>query len=447
MYILSTGLNHKTAPINIREKFIFTDDEKIQAESALLKEKSLLENVIISTCNRTEIIAVVDQIHTGRYYLKRFLANWFDCSIHDLEPYLFFHEEIAAVRHLYQVTAGLDSLVLGETQILGQVKKAFNEAHLAKTTGTILNYLFREAIFFAKKAHHQFKINENAVSVSYAAVEIAKQLYTDIEKKSVLLIGAGKMGKLALKNLHGSGVGNITITNRTNEKSEKLAKEFSAKTIDFGQIKDILPSIDIILVSTASSEYIINKKMMQDALKKRNKELLMIDIALPRNVNPNCADLPNLFLYDLDDLNGVVTANTTERKRIVQKVQQEIEQAVIAFYEWEKQLGVIPLIRELRENALKIQEETMHSLKNKLPRLTDHEYLIIGKHMKSVINQMLKHPVTEIKEMAVHDQSELKIEAFKQIFDLSEENRNEELINETGNHRWQSEKQTSSYSN
>lgn len=422
MYILSVGLNHKTAPIDVRERFSFTETEISEALVALQNEKSILENVMLSTCNRTEITAVVDQIHTGKYYIKRFLAGWFGIRLEEMSSYLFFYEEKAAVKHLYEVAAGLDSLVLGETQILGQVKQAFLKAQKAETTGTILNQLFREAIHFAKDMHHRTKINENAVSVSYAAVEIAKRIYPDLSKKSVLLIGAGKMSELALENLAGSGVQEIVLVNRTEEHAKSLAQKFeNARSINFNSLNEALQEADIVLVSTSAGGYVLSEADMHQISETRNSPILVIDISLPRNVDPAAADLSKVFLYDLDDLEGVISANTEERQKMVAELESEIEEEAEQFFEWEKRLGVVPLIRELREMALLIQEKTMQSLENKLPGMTEREYTVIGKHMKSIINQMLKHPIAEIKEMPEKVDADHQIEIFKAIFDLSGE--------------------------
>ncbi|MBF2479827.1 glutamyl-tRNA reductase [Listeria seeligeri] len=418
MFILTMGLNHHTAPIDIREKLVFKETEEEMALITLLQEKSILENVIISTCNRTEIVAVVDQLHTGRYYLKRFMANWFQMDMEKIEPYLFFHEEAVAVNHLYKVTAGLDSLVLGETQILGQVKHAFEIAKQTGTTGTLLNKLFREVVTFAKKVHHYTKINENAVSVSYAAVEVAKNLYGTLENKKIVLVGAGEMSELALQNLAGSGINDITVINRTQMNAEILANQFQAKVVAYEQMNEHLLLADIVLVSTSASEPIIKHTEMQQLMEQKASSMLVIDIGLPRNVEHDCSYIPNFHLYDIDDLAGVVTANSMERKRIVSELEDTIHAEVQTFFEWEKQLGVVPVIRALREKALEMQEVTMTSLENKLPGLTEREYVQIGKHMKSIINQMLKQPISELKEMSVESDSETSIDYFKRIFGL-----------------------------
>lgn len=428
MYILSVGLNHKTAPIEVREQFSFAETEIDKALTALQNEKSILENVILSTCNRTEITAVVDQIHTGKYYMKRFLAEWFGMELEEVASYLFFHEEKEAVKHLYAVTAGLDSLVLGETQILGQVKQAFLQAQKTETTGTILNQLFREAIHFAKEMHHRTKINENAVSVSYAAVEIAKRIYPDLSEKSVLLIGAGKMSELALENLAGSGVSEIVLVNRTESHAKNLAQKFeNARAVSLDGLEMALQNADIVLVSTSAEDYLLSEADMRQISETRDSPILVIDISLPRNVDPKAADFAKVFLYDLDDLEGVISANTEERQKIVARLEAEIDMEAERFFEWEKRLGVVPLIRELREEALLIQEKTMQSLEHKLPGLTEREYTVIGKHMKSIINQMLKQPIAEIKEMPERVDADSQIAIFKAIFGLSGKAETEQL--------------------
>lgn len=422
MFILSMGLNFKTAPVAIREKLSFLETEVEMAQITLKQEKSILENVIISTCNRTEIIAVVDQIHTARFYLKRFIADWFQMDIKAVEDYLYFYEEKDAVKHLLEVTSGLDSLVLGETQILGQVKHAYETARELGTTGSLLNQLFKRAITFAKSVHTKTKINENAVSVSYAAIEIARKFHGNIEGKHFSILGAGEMSKLALQNIAGQKETELTILNRTFDKAEKLAEKHGATAANLEELGDILTKTDVFISSVAVSQPIISKADMQSWLAKRpGKELLVIDIGVPRNIADECAEIPNLVLYNIDDLEGVVSANTEERKRIIANLTEIIDEAVADFYEWQKQLGVVPIIRSLRTDALKIQAETMKSLTQKIPGLTEREEKVIGKHMKSIINQLLKQPISELKEMSVEEDAAYKLSIAKRIFQIESE--------------------------
>ncbi|EUJ29428.1 glutamyl-tRNA reductase [Listeria cornellensis] len=414
MYILSVGLNHTSAPIEIRERLAFNPEEEEMALVSLHQEKSILENVIISTCNRTEIFAVVDQIHTGRYYIKRFLANWFQMDMQILEPYLLFFEEEEAVKHLYRVTSGLDSLIIGETQILGQVKDAFTSAQASGTTGTILNQLFRESVHFAKNVHHTMKINENAVSISYAAVEVVKKACVDFTNKKTVIVGAGKMGMLAIQNMLGAKIADVTLLNRTSARAEDVAEKLGIQWSDYASLSEQLKHADIVITSTSATTPIITRNMLSE----RKKALIIVDIALPRNVEATCADIPNVTLFDIDDLGDVIQENTQQRQAMVIEIEEQIEEACVNFYEWEKQLGVVPIIKDLREKALVLQAETMQSLSNKLPNLTDREQVIVGKHMKSIINQLLKHPISELKEMAISSDAVHDIEVFQNIFDL-----------------------------
>lgn len=426
MYILSVGLNHTSAPIEIRERLAFNPEEEEMALVSLHQEKSILENVIISTCNRTEIFAVVDQIHTGRYYIKRFLANWFQMDMQILEPYLLFFEEEEAVKHLYRVTSGLDSLIIGETQILGQVKDAFTSAQTIGTTGTILNQLFRESVHFAKNVHHTMKINENAVSISYAAVEVVKKACVDVANKKTVIVGAGKMGVLAIQNMLGAKIADVTLLNRTSARAEDVAEKLGIQWSDYASLSEQLKHADIVITSTSATTPIIT----QNLIAEREKALVIIDIALPRNVEATCAEIPNVTLFDIDDLGDVIQENTQQRQAMVIEIEAQIEEACVNFYEWEKQLGVVPIIKELREKALALQAETMQSLSNKLPNLSDREQVIVGKHMKSIINQLLKHPISELKEMATSADAAHDIEVFQNIFDLQKTEETIEITKE-----------------
>ncbi|WP_062355377.1 glutamyl-tRNA reductase [Bacillus kwashiorkori] len=422
MHILAVGLNYKTAPVEIRERLSF--NETLIGENMLLlkQTKSILENVIISTCNRTEIYAVVDQIHTGKYYIKEFLAKTFGISREEFEQYLFIYENDLAIRHLFRVTCGLDSMILGETQILGQVRTSFFTAQKHHTVGTVFNQLFKQAITVAKKAHTETEIAANAVSVSYAAVELAKKVFGNLKEKKILIIGAGKMGELTLENLAGSGANNITIINRTYEKASALAVKFSGVAKPFEEIQKCLAETDIVISSTGASQYIITEDLVEDAVHYRKGEpILFVDIAVPRDIHPNIGTLNSVFLYDIDDLEGIVQANLQERERAAIEIDNFLTVELVAFKQWLNTLGVVPLISALRENALQIQANTMESLDRKLPNLTERERKVIGKHMKSIINQMLREPILQIKEMANEENGDVALHLFKQIFNLQVE--------------------------
>ncbi|ALS74318.1 glutamyl-tRNA reductase [Planococcus rifietoensis] len=422
MHTLVVGVNYRSAPVSIREKLSFIESELPQAMQALQQQKSILENVIVSTCNRTEIYAVVDQLHTGRFYVKQFLASYFDIPMEQFSQYLFLHEQDEAIDHLFRVTAGIDSMVLGETQILGQVKSSFLAGQEIGTTGTVFNQLFKQAVTLAKRAHSETAIGENAVSVSYAAVELGKKIFGSLKNKHVVILGAGKMGELAIKNLQGSGADRITVINRTFEKAEVLADKFGGMAKPLNQLQCALLEADILISSTGSTDFVIDLELMQFVEKlRKGKPLFMVDIAVPRDMDPRIGDLQNVFLYDIDDMQGIVEANLAERERAAKQIAGMIEQEAEQFNDWLGTLGVVPVISALREKALGIQAETMESIENKMPDLTDREKKILNKHTKSIINQLLKEPILQAKEMGTAKKSREQLELFMQIFGIEEE--------------------------
>lgn len=422
MHILVVSVNYRTAPVEFREKLTFQATELERAMTTLQNQKSVLENVIVSTCNRTEIYAVVDQLHTGRYYIKKFLADWFQLEIEEVAPYLTIFEQDGAIDHLFRVTCGLDSMVVGETQILGQIKDSFLEAQQVKATGTIFNELFKQVITLAKRAHSETTIGESAMSVSYAAVELGKKIFGELTDCHVLILGAGKMGELALQNLYGSGARKVTVMNRTLSKAEIMAEKYMGHAKPLSELQCALLEADILISSTGASDYVITKEMMTKVEKMRSgRPLFMVDIAVPRDIDPAIDELEGSFLYDIDDLQGVVEANRAERLKEAEKIQFMIEEEIVLFKTWLSTLGVVPLISALRDKALAIQSETMESLERKIPNLSDRERKVISKHTKSIINQLLKDPILVAKEIAAEEGADEKLALFAKIFDLEME--------------------------
>ncbi|MFF2447744.1 glutamyl-tRNA reductase [Neobacillus sp. NPDC058068] len=421
MHILVLGLNYKTAPVEIRERLTFNEADLVDAIKKLNSKKSILENIILSTCNRTEIYAVVDQLHTGRYYMKEFLSEWFGMEQQEFSPFLFVYEDDGAVEHLFNVTCGLNSMVLGETQILGQVRTSFMSAQAEETTGSVFNHLFKQAITLAKRGHSETEIGANAVSVSYAAVELAKKIFGSLAGKHVLIFGAGKMGELAAQNLHGNGVKKVTVINRTYDKAKALAGRFNGEARKAAELEKSLVEADILISSTGAKGFVISKEMMAKVEKKRKgKPLFMVDIAVPRDLDPRIAELENIFLYDIDDLEGIVEANLQERKKAAEKIGLMIEKEIVEFNQWLGMLGVVPVISALREKALAIQAETMDSLERKLPNLTDRDIKVLNKHTKSIINQLLKDPILQAKELAARPDADQAMGLFMKIFNIEE---------------------------
>ena len=421
MHIIAVGVNYKTAPVEIREKLSFNEAELAQAMEALKNKKSILENVIISTCNRTEIYVIGDQLHTSRYYVKEFLSEWFGIDKEEFSKYLFFYEGDGAVEHLFQVTCGLNSMVLGETQILGQVRSSYMLAQEQQTIGTVSNHLFKQALTLAKKAHAETEINTNAVSVSYAAVELAKKIFGSLKGKNVLILGAGKMGELAIQNLHSNGADSVTVINRTFEKAANLADRFNGTPKKLEELQCALVEADILITSTGAKDFVVTQEMMSAVNKvRKGRPIFMVDIAVPRDLDPALAELENVFLYDIDDLEDIVQANLEERKLAAEKIELMVEAEIVEFNQWLNMLGVVPVISALREKALGIQAETMVSLERKLPHLSERDRKVLNKHTKSIINQMLKDPILYAKELADEQNSKEALNNFVKIFRLEE---------------------------
>lgn len=422
MHIVVVSVNHKTADVSLREKLAFSESSIQQALSALINQKSILEGVILSTCNRTEIYAVTDQVHTGRYYVKSFMSEWFDVDIETIKSVTDVKVGNEAIHHLFKVITGLNSIVLGETQILGQIRDSFLLAQSEGTTGTVFNKLFKDAITLAKRAHAETDISSKAVSVSYAAVELSKKILGKLENKKILIVGAGEMAELALQNLVGSGATDITVINRTAEKAKSLADQYGGRQVSLQELQCALIESDIVISSTSSQEFIITKPMMQDIMKlRKNKSLVLIDIAVPRDIDPEVNDIDLIFNYDVDDLKGLVDANLAERERAAQVIYTMIDKQVISFVDWINMLGVVPVITALREKALRIQATTMDSIDRKMPNLSERDRKVISKHMKSIINQILKDPISQAKEVSGSENRAEELQFFQEIFNITNE--------------------------
>jgi len=285
----------------------------------------------------------------------------------------------------------------------------------------MFNELFKRAVTFAKRTHKETAIGEQAVSVSYAAVELAKKIFGDISSKHVVVYGAGEMGELALKNLHGAGVNNITIVNRTIERAEEMATFFGADTASIDELPTVLQQADILISSTGARDHVLTKADIEPVQKARKgKPLFLVDIAVPRDLDANISELDSVFLYDIDDLQHIVDQNLAQREAIAGEIEQELYLEIEDFKDWVVTLGVVPVIRALREKALEIQGETFASIQRKIPDLTEREQKVISKHTKSIINQLLKEPIIQAKEMAGKKNKEELLSLFVDVFGIDE---------------------------
>ncbi|MBF0779530.1 MULTISPECIES: glutamyl-tRNA reductase [unclassified Granulicatella] len=410
MYLLYVGLTHKQTPIEVREKLHFSSEQLQDALKQLKQEKSILEDIIVSTCNRTELYLVVDQLHTGRYYAKMFLAHFFNVNLSELEPYLVFKTSEAVLEHLFRVSVGLESKVIGETQILGQLKSAFEVAQQEKTIGIILNYVFRQAITFSKAMHEKYRINERPSSVSLIAVQQLEQMNSDYTKQTLAILGMGKMGKLVAKYALDKPFKSIKIVNRTLEKAHEFCVADHICAYPLSELAAVVQQADIVFSALSTESFIVMPKMIK-------KGAIIFDLGVPRTVHP----VEHATIFDIDHLTNTLDQYNDERQHIAQSIEQDIALEIDKFYEWRQQLGIVPLIKELREHALHAQESALSSLLRKIPHLTPKEQKHVQKHMKSIVNQILKEPILQLKEMSVGQTSAYDIALVKKLFGLDKD--------------------------
>ena len=422
MHIIALSLNYKKTGVEEREQVTFQDEEVVEALHKLREQKSILEATLLSTCNRTELYVVSDQEHTGAYYSRKFLADWFDVEYEKIKDMTDMKVADEAVSHLFRVTAGLDSMVLGETQILGQIRDAFLTAQEEHTTGTIFNKLFKEAITVAKRGHSETDISKNAVSISYAAVELAKRIFANVKKSRVLVIGAGEMAEESLLNLTSNGIEDVVILNRSIEKAEELAERFNGRAENLHALESELKEADIVISSTSSPGYVITKDMIDNVNKTRGgSPLILIDIAMPRDIDPDIDSSGNVYMYNVDDLQGLVDSNLASREQEAEKIKAMIDGTTAEFEDWLQVQGVVPVIQGMRTKSLNIHDQTMDSLERKLPDMSERDRTVISKHMKSIINQMLRDPIIFTKEIAGDKKRDEKLEDIMAMFHIEEE--------------------------
>lgn len=413
MYLMCVSLNYHQLPVALREKFSFSADEVPKADTLLNNEKSILENLLVSTCNRTEIYAVVDQIHTGRYYIKRFLAEWFHYTVDEFSKYVTVTTRKETAEHLFRVITGLDSQIKGEPQILGQMKDAFKVATDQKTTGVILNHLFRQAITFSKRMHTKYRVSELAQSTGQAGLHQIKLTLGSLEGKQLAVIGMGQIGKHTAYNASNMGFSKIILLNRTGQKAQDLADRWQGvvEAQPFTQLPQLIKQVDAAVFATAVKQPLLT---IDDA--KHDRLSVVVDLGVPRNVR--ITDNSQVHYYDIDHLHTILSANDQKKQAMLQKIAAAIPEEIQDFYIWEKQLHIVPVIRGLREHSLKIEGEAYDSLLRKLPELNAHERKVVSKHMKSIINQMIKGPIKEIKELSITPGATADIDFFCKIFGM-----------------------------
>ena len=418
--IILIGINHKTAPVELRECIAFNKDESSEALETLRHTPAILEALLYSTCNRVELLLVADDKLHAIEAATHFLSSRNNIPKSRFENSLYVHENDQAVRHLFRVAASLDSMIVGEPQILGQIKEAYRGATDAKTSGVILNRLMHRAFFVAKRIRTETGIGDRAVSLSFAAVELGRKIFGSLEGKRVLLIGAGEMAELAVEHLIRNRVSETFVANRTFENGLALASRFNGKAIRFEEVGDVIKQVDIVISSTGAPGFVLTRDQIKPILRaRRNRPIFLIDIAVPRDIDPDINRLDNAYVYDIDDLKGVIEENIEDRQKEAVKGERIIDEAVIRFREWLDGLDVVPTIVALRKKLEAMAElEIKRTVQGQ--GLSAESTEALQRMMGAYINKVLHEPTVFLKKEGMLGDKSAQIDVVRKLFKLDE---------------------------
>jgi len=419
MNIIVVGLSHKTASVDIREKVAFAPTNMEKPLAALVAIPDITEAIIVSTCNRVEIYATTHDIAGGIARIKRFLADYHKLSLDTLDSHLYSHHGEAAIRHVFRVASSLDSMVVGEPQILGQIKTAYGYAAEFKSSGIILNRFLHKAFSVAKRVRTETRIASSAVSVAFAAVELARKIFDELSDKTVMLIGAGEMCELAAKHFLNNGVRGVMVTNRTFERAERLAEEFGGRAVQFDDLFDYLHKADIVLSSTGAPHCIIGPKDLEEVMRRRKlRPMFFIDIAVPRDIDPKVNNVENVYLYTVDDLQEVVTANLQQRAAEAKKAEEIVDQEIGQFFKWLSSLEVTPTIVALRAKFDEIRKAELEKTLANWKDLTPEGQKRLEACTAAIMNKLLHPPTSLLKQAGQGGRVDLYVDALRALFEL-----------------------------
>jgi glutamyl-tRNA reductase len=419
--IVLIGLNHKTAPVELRECIAFSPDQTAEALDALHQRPEISEVMVISTCNRVEVLMVAENSGSGIPVVKQFLADFNRVSLGDFEPTLYVLRNDEAVGHVFRVAASLDSLMVGEPQILGQIKEAYRLATQKKTAGVILNRLLHRSFFVAKRVRSETGIGDHAVSISYAAIELGRKIFGTLEGKKGLLVGAGEMAELAVEHLIRHRVEKVLVANRTFERGLALAERFGGQALRFEEIGDCLKEADIIISSTGASNYVVTRDMVKAVMRSRkNRPLFFIDIAVPRDIDPAINRLTNAYVYDIDDLKEIIDENIEDRQREAIRGERIVDEAVVRFRHWRESLDVVPTIVALRKKMEGIVTEEIERTVGGLNHLSGEDRAAFERMIPSMVNKMLHDPTLFLKGDGCHGDRAVYLDMTRKLFKLDE---------------------------
>jgi glutamyl-tRNA reductase len=415
MAILVCGLSHKTVPLPVLEQLSFGPDALPKALAQLMDHEEIHEGVILSTCNRTEIYASVHRFHPAVQAVRRFLSDVTGVGADRIADGLYTHYDDSAARHLFNVASGADSMVVGESEILGQVREAFNIARTEGTVHRMLHQLFERALRVGKRARSETEISRHVVSLPQAAARAAVELTGGLSGRTTLVVGAGRMGELAVRAARDNGADDIVVANRTFEKGKQLAERFGGRAVAFDAIEDELHRADVVICVTSSPETVIDRATLERVTV--DHELAAIDIAVPRDVDPAARDLPNLELRDMDDLRPIVELGAERRRAEMPKVQDIVEGEVEEFCAWERSLALGPAIEELRAWAEEIRAAEVEKISR---GLDETGRAAVDRATRDLVNKLLHHPMVRMRDLVRGKDGQVYLEAFQEIFDLDD---------------------------
>jgi glutamyl-tRNA reductase len=419
MNLVLLGLNHKTAPVALREKLAGLVTDVPAAYADLMARPELLELVLYSTCNRVEILVATEEPGGAINRLRAFFANLHDISSAELDKSLYLHQDRDAVQHLFRVAASLDSLVVGEPQILGQIKEAYRQATDSRATGPILNRLLHKTFSVAKRVRRETGIGDYAVSISYAAVTLGRKIFGSLAGKTAVLVGAGEMAELAIEHLKSDGVGRIIIANRTLERGMQLAQRFRGEAVSLEELPDQLLHADIIISSTGSPLYLLTRDQVKGVMRKRkHKPLFFIDIAVPRDLDPAINDLDNVYLYNIDDLKEVVEFNWHRRHQEAAKAERLVAEETLKFLDWLETLAVYPTIISLKEKADRICEAELDKTLKQMGPLTEEQRQVLEVLTHSIAQKLLHDPIIFLKGDQHPQRPTRDLDLVRRLFNL-----------------------------
>ena len=420
MNLVLLGLNHRTAPVEVREQFHIPDTELGRAVRLLSRHPGVLECMILSTCNRVEFFAHTQDGAEPGGHLRDFVADYYQREFSGIDSYFYCHKQVESIRHMFRVASSLDSMVLGEPQILGQVKQAFQTAQDAGALDGLLRDVMNQTLAVARKVRRETAIGSSAVSISSAAVELARKIFGDLRKRTIFIIGAGKMSELAAKNLLRSGASTILVSNRTYERAVEMAQLFQGTAIRFEELLENIPRADIIISSTGAPHFVIRKPEMERLLSARkNRPIFLIDIAVPRDIDPRVNELDNVFLYDIDDLEHVIAANRRQRKQEAQWAEQMVSREVDQTIRRLASREVTPTIVALGEHLNRIRAEEMERMKGSLAGLSPDARQAVEALTQGMIKKILHGPITELKGAAGKPDRNDLVHLVKKLFGLA----------------------------